>query len=912
MARSPKISKIGEFDGLPDQGGAPPDGGLAVGPAHIISGGNSAFTITPKNTLVPAAVVQYSTFFTGENQTGVDGLFDPRVEYDPTTDRYMMLILGLDDTNRRSQVLFAVSQTNDPTGNWHRYAFDVKESEGGMDRWLDYASLGFTSDAIVFNGTMFSFPKATAGGSLHATLRILDKAKALAGQPLTPTTLSKFNSNVAPENTIQPVLTYDPGVTTQYMLSAATDGQVNFFQISNLLATNPTVKFTPLSVDSWLTPPAMAQSGSAVTLDGGDTRMLNAVMRNGQIWATHGIGLNIGGTVRGVARVYRVNPVGDGSVAQTFSVSDPVLNLHYPSLDLDGSDNVLLGYSTANSGSAASQAVSLKKTTDANFSAPLIVTPGVAGYKHEGADSNRWGDYSDTQFDPSDPTRVWHLGMVAATTGTWKLRVVSIRTVDESIVVTSPNGGETLRVGTPHTITWNATGFGTPGNVKIELSPDGGANFPEVISASTPNSGTFAFTPTGPITSTARIRVSHLTLTSISDSSDANFSVQDGSLTVQKPAMGDSVNVGSTATINWTATGLAQTGATNVLIEISRDGGANFSTLIASTANDGTENFTVTGPATTQAKIRVTTISVGGTFSGVSGAFTIKEPGVVTVVAPNGGEQILAAAMTSIQWTSSGFTGNVIISISRDGGATFTPLVSDTDNDGEELVELGGPATTSARIRVASINDTAAIDDSNANFTVLTQSIEITAPRLGSEVLVGSKFNVTWTTNGIDAGDTVTIELSRDGGKTFTALAARTPNDGNQQVELNAPTTDNAVIRITWDRNTAVKDMSPAFSIAPPSVRLTSPNGGEKWTLGSKQDITWAGPILGNGTVTIELSYDGGRTFARTLARGVKNDGSLSVKVIGALTKKAVIRIRWDRSAAVADLSNAVFEIARR
>ncbi len=459
MARSPRISTVGGFDGLPDQGGAPPDGGLAVGPVHIISAGNSAFTITPKNTLVPAAVVQYSTFFTGENQTGVDGLFDPRVEYDPTTDRYMMLILGLDDTNRKSQVLFAVSQTNDPTGNWHRYAFDVKESEGGMDRWLDYASLGFTSDAIVFNGTMFNFPKATAGGSLHATVRILDKAKALSGQPLTPTTLSKFNSNVAAENTIQPVLTYDTGVTTQYLLSAAAEGQVNFFAISNLLTATPTVKYTPLTVNTWVTPPAMAQSGSAVTLDGGDTRMLNAVLRNGRIWATHGIGENIGGTVRGVARVYRVNPAGDGSVEQTFSVSDPVLNLHYPSLDLDGSGNVLLGYSTANSGSPASQAVSLKKTTDANFSAPLIVTPGVAGYKHEAADSNRWGDYSDTQFDPSDPAKVWHLGMVAATTGTWKLRVVSIRTVDESIVVTSPNGGETLRVGTPHTITWNASGF---------------------------------------------------------------------------------------------------------------------------------------------------------------------------------------------------------------------------------------------------------------------------------------------------------------------------------------------------------------------------------------------------------------------------------------------------------------------
>jgi len=77
-------------------------------------------------------------------------------------------------------------------------------------------------------------------------------------------------------------------------------------------------------------------------------------------------------------------------------------------------------------------------------------------------------------------------------------------------LVTSPNTAVTLDSG-KQTVTWavantNAAPVSTS-NVKITLSTDGGASFPHVLAASTPNSGSAAVTLPNVVTSNARIKV---------------------------------------------------------------------------------------------------------------------------------------------------------------------------------------------------------------------------------------------------------------------------------------------------------------------------------------------------------------------------------------------------------------------
>ena len=77
--------------------------------------------------------------------------------------------------------------------------------------------------------------------------------------------------------------------------------------------------------------------------------------------------------------------------------------------------------------------------------------------------------------------------------------------------------------------------------------------------------------------------------------------------------------VGSPQTITWTSVGVSG----NVNIDLSRDDGRTWTPIASNTANDGTEDWTVTGPATNNAKIRVTSVDTPS-VSGTSGKFTIK------------------------------------------------------------------------------------------------------------------------------------------------------------------------------------------------------------------------------------------------------------------------------------------------
>ena len=103
-----------------------------------------------------------------------------------------------------------------------------------------------------------------------------------------------------------------------------------------------------------------------------------------------------------------------------------------------------------------------------------------------------------------------------------ELTATTAPTSGPRVTVVSPNGGEVLRPGSVHSILWASTG--AVANVRLEFSTDNGATW-QPITASTANTGQYAWTvPTG-TTSQARIRVSDAANASINDVSDAAFSI---------------------------------------------------------------------------------------------------------------------------------------------------------------------------------------------------------------------------------------------------------------------------------------------------------------------------------------------------------------------------------------------------
>jgi len=70
-----------------------------------------------------------------------------------------------------------------------------------------------------------------------------------------------------------------------------------------------------------------------------------------------------------------------------------------------------------------------------------------------------------------------------------------ISSTTPSIVVSSPNGGETLTQGTPYTITWGSYNGGGK-NVDIFVSSSTNSESPTTIATNTPNTGSYDWTPT--------------------------------------------------------------------------------------------------------------------------------------------------------------------------------------------------------------------------------------------------------------------------------------------------------------------------------------------------------------------------------------------------------------------------------
>jgi len=95
-------------------------------------------------------------------------------------------------------------------------------------------------------------------------------------------------------------------------------------------------------------------------------------------------------------------------------------------------------------------------------------------------------------------------------------------TSNPSITVIAPNGGEAWLIGSTQTIRWSSQSV--TGNVKIELSRDGGASYKQIAN-NVPNTGAFQWTVTKPATTQARIRVISIDEPAVQDTSNSVFRI---------------------------------------------------------------------------------------------------------------------------------------------------------------------------------------------------------------------------------------------------------------------------------------------------------------------------------------------------------------------------------------------------
>jgi hypothetical protein len=442
-----------------------------------------------------------------------------------------------------------------------------------------------------------------------------------------------------------------------------------------------------------------------------------------------------------------------------------------------------------------------------------------------------------------------------------------------SITVTSPNGGENWQPDTTHTISWAYTG--DPGTtVRIDLvgpypveawlptsAPIGGNGF-----------GTFSWRiPYFVEPGDYRVRITSNAYPGISDSSDADLRVGEGSVTLVSPNGGETWAVGSTQTISWTYSGNL---GLPMAIYLGRDFGQETQIVYGvpmGTNGSGSYSWKVTGvPRGSDYRIRLFACCYDGYGTPGPGdssdaPFTILGDTSITVTSPNGGEVWTNGSPQTVSWTYTGSPGLLIINLidEKFGGITSSDVIPAGSNGSGSYQWNIWPlrAGTHYRIHVGVNSNSLVHDVSDAEFSIRPAPIMLTSPNGGEVWTAGTTRSITWTYTGSPGN--VKIELLKNGVLSSTISAsAPVGSSGSGSFSWLIPSTtalgDDYRVRLTSLSNPSVTYTSSGdFRINRDGIVLKTPNGGESWGVGSTQQISWIWSGSAAETVKVEL-YKGG------------------------------------------------------
>ena len=114
----------------------------------------------------------------------------------------------------------------------------------------------------------------------------------------------------------------------------------------------------------------------------------------------------------------------------------------------------------------------------------------------------------------------------------------------------------------------------------------------------------------------------------------------------------------------------------------------------------------------------------GGNNESDDMAVTVSNLGPFLITTQNTAVTWTAGTTETVSWSVNGTTGapincaNVKISVSTDGGTTFTTLVASTPNDGSEVITVPNTPSTTGRVKVEAVGNIF-FDINNANFTII-------------------------------------------------------------------------------------------------------------------------------------------------------------------------------------------------
>lgn len=414
-------------------GSIPPDTMGAVGPNHIVELINGSYAVFDKASGSELDRSSLNGFWTDAGITP-NGAFDPRVIYDRSVNRFYAA--AVNNARSNNEFLFAISQTNNPLDGWLGFAVDT--DSGTNERWADFPQLSFDDESIHIGANMFDQPGGGNFSTTRSTL-VISKADLLDRFPdISERTLIEDHENTTGFSAQGVVYNPDPTGGLPSLFFSQFNG--NIVRMSRLVGTPTTASFqvfADLALAASSPPDADQQDSSKQDLDTGNSRFgSQVVFRNNSYWAVQGVAVD-GGSDASI-RFLEIDTLGNVDQNLTFGTSGD-LDLYFPSIAVNASEDAVIGFSWSSSSNHASAGY-FTGTTSAGvtsfnvspFAAPVF---GQAGYERlDSVNRNRWGDYSHTVVDPSDPNTFFTFQEWASSEDIWSTRITEIRPTSPDLV----------------------------------------------------------------------------------------------------------------------------------------------------------------------------------------------------------------------------------------------------------------------------------------------------------------------------------------------------------------------------------------------------------------------------------------------------------------------------------------------
>jgi hypothetical protein len=358
--------------------------------------------------------------------------FDPRVIYDPESDRFIIVFLQ-GSTSVDSRIVVCFSETNDPSKTWNVYA--LPGNFVGDSSWSDYPIISLSKEDLFVTVNRLKDNTSWQEGFIESYIWQVEKAKGYAGDSLNQKVYQDIQFNGKKVWSICPVKggskLYGPFA---YFLSqrpsALSNDTLFVHYITNSLSSGKSslgMKVVKSNTNYGLQPNAIMPNGKKLQTN--DSRVLSAMYENGVIYYVgNSIDFNLFSPAVYFGRVHEVwtnKPRVEASI-----ISSDTLDFGYPSIayvgsGLDGDHRSMITFSHVSPAHFPGTSV-VYVDKNFNVSAPVFVKQGEGNIRIIQDSVERWGDYTGIQKKYNENGVAWLNGSFGNANGqnrTWIGRV---------------------------------------------------------------------------------------------------------------------------------------------------------------------------------------------------------------------------------------------------------------------------------------------------------------------------------------------------------------------------------------------------------------------------------------------------------------------------------------------------------